>query len=147
NFGFVIPDNSKIFYDVFVPKEHKNGAKTNQKVVVEITRWPEKRRNPEGKIIDILGYVGEKGVDILSIIKDYKLPEEFPDKVKKQAKQIEKAISEEEIKNRVDLRHLNTFTIDGPDAKDFDDAVSIEKIGEKYRLGVHIADVSYYVKE
>lgn len=147
NFGFVIPDNSKISYDVFIPKEHKNGAKTNQKVVVEITRWPEKRRNPEGKIIDILGYVGEKGVDILSIIKDYKLPEEFPDKVKKQAKQIEGTISEEEIKNRVDLRHLNIFTIDGPDAKDFDDAVSIEKVGEKYRLGVHIADVSYYVKE
>lgn len=147
NFGFVIPDNSKIFYDVFVPKEHKNGAKTNQKVVVEITRWPEKRRNPEGKIVDILGYVGEKGVDILSIIKEYKLPEKFPDKVKKQAQQIGETISEEELKNRVDLRHLNTFTIDGPDAKDFDDAVSIEKIGDNYRLGVHIADVSYYVKE
>jgi len=147
NFGFVIPDNSKISYDVFIPKENKNGAKTNQKVVVEITRWPEKRRNPEGKIVDILGYIGEKGVDILSIIKDYKLPEEFPKKVKNQAQQIEETISEEEIKNRVDLRHLNTFTIDGPDAKDFDDAVSIEKVGEKYRLGVHIADVSHYVKE
>lgn len=147
NFGFVIPDNSKIFYDIFVPKEHKNGAKTNQKVVVEITRWPEKRRNPEGKVIEILGNVGEKGVDILSVIKEYKLPEEFPNKVKTQAQQIEESIREEELQNRVDLRHLNTFTIDGPDAKDFDDAVSIEKIGEKYRLGVHIADVSYYVKE
>jgi len=147
NFGFVIPDNSKIFYDIFIPKENKNGAKTNQKVVVEITRWPEKRRNPEGKIVDILGYIGEKGVDILSIIKDYKLPEEFPKKVKNQAQQIEGTISEEELKNRVDLRHLNTFTIDGPDAKDFDDAVSIEKNGDKYRLGVHIADVSHYVKE
>lgn len=147
NFGFVIPDNTKIFYDIFVPKEQINGAKTNQKVVVEITRWPEKRRNPEGKIIDILGYVGEKGVDILSVIKEYKLPEEFPQKVKKEAQMIEEKISEEELKNRVDLRDLNTFTIDGPDAKDFDDAVSIEKIGENYKLGVHIADVSYYVKE
>ncbi|MCF6466654.1 ribonuclease R [Clostridium sp. Cult2] len=147
NFGFVIPDDSRIAYDVFIPKDHGNGAKTNQKVVVEITRWPEKRRNPEGKIIDILGYVGEKGVDILSIMKQYKPPEEFPEKVQEQAKRIEQEIREEEIKNRVDLRDLNTFTIDGADAKDLDDAVSIEKIGENYRLGVHIADVSHYVTE
>lgn len=147
NFGFVIPDNSKIFYDLFIPKDHINGAKTNQKVVVEISRWPEKRRNPEGKVIDILGYIGEKGVDILSVIKEYKLPEEFPHKVRNQAQMIEEKISEGEIKDRTDLRELNTFTIDGPDAKDFDDAVSIEKIGDHYKLGVHIADVSYYVKE
>ncbi|MBZ2174166.1 ribonuclease R [Schnuerera sp. xch1] len=147
NFGFVIPDDTKIAYDVFIPKEHINGAKNNQKVVVEIVRWPEKRRNPEGKIVDILGCVGEKGVDILSIIKQFKLPEEFPPKVKQQANIIEEEISEEEIKNRVDLRDLNTFTIDGPDAKDFDDAVSIEKVENNYRLGVHIADVSHYVKE
>ncbi|CCQ95219.1 Ribonuclease R [[Clostridium] ultunense Esp] len=147
NFGFVIPDDSRIAYDVFIPKDHANGAKTNQKVVVEITRWPEKRRNPEGKIIDILGYVGEKGVDILSIIKQYKLPEEFPEKVEEQAKRIEQTVKEEDIKNRVDLKDLNTFTIDGADAKDLDDAVSIEKVGENYRLGVHIADVSHYVPE
>ncbi|MCF6462495.1 ribonuclease R [Clostridium sp. Cult1] len=147
NFGFVIPDDSRIAYDIFIPKNHANGAKTNQKVVVEITRWPEKRRNPEGKIVDILGYVGEKGVDILSIIKQYKLPEEFPEKVQDQAKRIGQRVNEEDIKNRVDLRDLNTFTIDGADAKDLDDAVSIEKVGENYRLGVHIADVSHYVPE
>lgn len=147
NFGFVIPDEGRIAYDIFIPKQYINGARTNQKVVVEITRWPEKRRNPEGKIIEILGKVGEKGVDILSLIKQFKLPEDFPKKVKNEAKNIKEEISQEEIKKRVDLRHLNTFTIDGPDAKDFDDAVSIERVGENYRLGVHIADVSHYVKE
>lgn len=148
NFGFVIPDDTRIAYDVFVSKTDFNGAKTNQKVVVEITRWPEKRRNPEGKIVEILGYVGEKGTDILSIIKQYKLPEEFPSKVQNQASSIEQAVPEEEIEKRVDLRKLNTFTIDGADAKDLDDAVSIEKLSNgNYRLGVHIADVSHYVRE
>lgn len=147
NFGFVVPDDSKIAYDIFIPKNYVNAAKTNQKVVVEITRWPEKRRNPEGKIIDILGYAGEKGVDILSIIKQYKLPEGFPEKIERQAQQIEQELKEEQILNRVDLTRLNTFTIDGADAKDLDDAISIEKTGENYRLGVHIADVSFYVTE
>ena len=148
NFGFVIPDNNKISYDIFIPKADINGAKTNQKVVVQITRWPEKRRNPEGKIIEILGFVGEKGTDILSIIKQYKLPEEFPRKVINEAEMLENKVSEEEIEKRVDLRHLNTFTIDGPDAKDLDDAVSIELLENgNYNLGVHIADVSHYVKE
>lgn len=147
NFGFVIPDDSKIAYDIFIPKEHINGARTNQKVVVEISRWPEKRRNPEGRIVDILGFVGEKGVDVLSLIKQFKLPEDFPSKVKNQAKMIDEEITKDELEQRVDLRELNTFTIDGPDAKDFDDAVSIEKVGDNYKLGVHIADVSYYVKE
>ena len=96
NFGFVIPDDSRIAYDIFIPKENINEAKTNQKVVVEITRWPEKRRNPEGKIIDILGFVGEKGTDILSIIKQYKLPEEFPNKVISQVQQIEQSVKKEE---------------------------------------------------
>ena len=147
NFGFVIPDDSRIAYDIFIPKAHINNAKNNQKVVVEITRWPEKRRNPEGRIVEILGYIGEKGVDILSIIKQYKLPEDFPPNVKAYAEAIEQEVSKEEIEKRVDLRNLNTFTIDGPDAKDLDDAVSIEKVGENYRLGVHIADVSHYVPE
>ena len=148
NFGFVIPDNNKISYDIFIPKVDIKGAKTNQKVVVQITQWPEKRRNPEGKIIEILGFVGEKGTDILSIIKQYKLPEEFPRKVINGAEMLEEKVSEEEIEKRVDLRHLNTFTIDGPDAKDLDDAVSIELLENgNYNLGVHIADVSHYVKE
>ena len=148
NFGFVIPDDPRIAYDIFIPKAHTNGAKTNQKVVVEITIWPEKRRNPEGKVTEILGFVGEKGTDILSIIKQFKLPEEFPQKVKEQADRIEQTVSKEEIKKRVDLRDLNTFTIDGADAKDLDDAISIEILDNgNYRLGVHIADVSHYVKE
>ena len=148
NFGFVIPDDTRLAYDIFVSKSDINGAKTNQKVVVEITRWPEKRRNPEGKIVEILGYVGEKGTDILSIIKQFKLPEEFPQKVQIQANSIEQTVPQEEIEKRVDLRELNTFTIDGADAKDLDDAVSIEKLSNgNYKLGVHIADVSHYVKE
>ncbi|NMB07641.1 MAG: ribonuclease R [Tissierellia bacterium] len=148
NFGFVIPDNIKIGYDIFIPKAEINGAKTNQKVVVKITQWPEKRRNPEGKIIEILGFVGEKGTDILSIIKQYKLPEEFPRKVLNEAETIEQEVFKEEIEKRTDLRNLNTFTIDGPDAKDLDDAVSIEILENgNYYLGVHIADVSHYVRE
>ena len=148
NFGFVIPDNSKISYDIFIPKADINGARTNQKVVVQITQWPEKRRNPEGKIIEVLGFVGEKGTDVLSIIRQYKLPEEFPEKVINEAESLEDTVSKEEIEKRIDLRHLNTFTIDGPDAKDLDDAVSIELMENgNYKLGVHIADVSHYVKE
>lgn len=148
NFGFVIPDNSKIAYDVFIPKAYSNSAKTNQKVVVEITRWPEQRRNPEGKVIEILGFIGEKGTDILSIIKQFKLSEEFPAKVQQQANMIELEVSKEEMEKRMDLRDLKTFTIDGADAKDLDDAISIEMLDNgNYNLGVHIADVSHYVKE
>ncbi|WP_333657434.1 ribonuclease R [Tissierella praeacuta] len=148
NFGFVVPDDHKIGYDVFIPKAHTKGAKTNQKVVVEITTWPEPRRNPEGRVIEVLGYLDEKGTDILSIIRQFNLPEEFPSKVQEIAKNIEQEVDLEEIKGRVDLRHLNTFTIDGADAKDIDDAVSIEiKENGNYYLGVHIADVSHYVRE
>ncbi|SHH94139.1 ribonuclease R [Sporanaerobacter acetigenes] len=148
NFGFVLPDDSKISMDVFVSKADMNGAKTNQKVVVEITRWPEKRRNPEGKIVEVLGYIDEKGTDILSVIKQFKLPEQFPNKVLDQADRLEDSVSNEEMGKRVDLRDMTIFTIDGADAKDFDDAVSIEKLGNgNFKLGVHIADVSYYVNE
>lgn len=148
NFGFVVPDDHKIGYDVFIPKAHTKGAKTNQKVVVEITTWPEPRRNPEGRVIEVLGYLDEKGTDILSIIRQFNLPEEFPSKVQEIAKNIEQEVDLEEIKGRVDLRYLNTFTIDGADAKDIDDAVSIEiKENGNYYLGVHIADVSHYVRE
>lgn len=148
NFGFVLPDDSKISMDVFVSKADMNGAKTNQKVVVEITRWPEKRRNPEGKIVEVLGYIDEKGTDILSVIKQFKLPEQFPNKVLDQADRLEDSVSNEEMGKRVDLRDITIFTIDGADAKDFDDAVSIEKLGNgNFKLGVHIADVSYYVNE
>lgn len=148
NFGFVVPDDHKIGYDIFIPKAKTRNAKTNQKVVVEITTWPEPRRNPEGKVIEVLGYLHEKGTDILSIIRQFNLPEEFPNKVQEAAKNIEQEVDPKEAKRRVDLRHLNTFTIDGIDAKDIDDAVSIEmKDNGNYYLGVHIADVAHYVRE
>lgn len=147
-FGFVIPDDKKIYYDIFIPKSSVGEAQNKQKVVVEITKWPEPRRNPEGKIIEILGYLDEKGTDILSIIRQFKLPEEFPNKVRDSALNIPESISEKDIEGRVDLRHLKTFTIDGADAKDLDDAISIEKLDNgNYLLGVHIADVSHYVRE
>ncbi|SKA93672.1 RNAse R [Caloramator quimbayensis] len=148
NFGFVIPDDKRIYQDIFIPKADMNGAKTGYKVVVEVTKWPENRRNPEGRIIEILGNKDKPGVDILSIIKKYNLPEEFPEEVEEYAESISEEIPEKEINRRRDLRNLKIVTIDGEDAKDLDDAVSIEKLPNgKYRLGVHIADVTYYVKE
>ncbi len=147
NFGFVVPDDRKIGYDIFIPKTRTKGAKSNQKVVVEISTWPKARRNPEGKIVEILGFLSEKGTDILSIIRQFDLPEEFPEDVKRIAESIPQEIDQEEAKRRVDLRDLNAFTIDGADAKDIDDAVSIEIMENgNYNLGVHIADVSHYVK-
>lgn len=147
NFGFLIPDEHKIAYDIFIPKDLKSGAKDRQKVVVEITTWPEQRRNPEGKVVDVLGYPNEKGADILSIIKQFQLPEEFLKEVLRETDSIEESISQEELEGRVDLRDLKTFTIDGADAKDFDDAVSIEALSNgNFKLGVHIADVSHYVR-
>lgn len=147
-FGFVIPDNKRIFYDLFIPKEEINGANQNQKVVAEITNWPEKKRNPEGRIIEILGNKGEAGVDIEAIIRQLELPQDFPPEVEAEAEKIPQQISEEEIGNRRDLRQLPMVTIDGADAKDLDDAVSIEELEKGLvRLGVHIADVSHYVEE
>lgn len=148
NFGFLIPDNQKIFHDIFIPKAHINGAKNGQKVVVEITQWPEPRRNPEGKVSEVLGYPNEVGTDVLSIIRQFDLPEEFPDNVSRFAQDIEDNISKKEKEGRTDLRDLKTFTIDGADAKDLDDAISIEKLENgNYSLGVHIADVSHYVRQ
>ena len=148
NFGFVVADDKRIAQDIFIPKAERNGAKTGQIVIAEITEWPEQRRNPEGRIIEILGNKGDKGIDILTIIKKHKLPEEFPPKVEAYADNIAEEIPEEEYKRRTDLRDLRMVTIDGEDAKDLDDAVSIEVLANgNYRLGVHIADVSHYVKE
>lgn len=148
NFGFVVADDRRIYQDVFIPKEEKSDAKNGQVVVAEITVWPEKRRNPEGRIIEVLGNKGDKGIDILSIIRSNKLPEEFPLKVENYAENIPEEIPAEEYERREDLRDLKIVTIDGEDAKDLDDAVSIEKlINGNYYLGVHIADVSNYVKE
>ncbi|MCX7745442.1 MAG: ribonuclease R [Clostridia bacterium] len=147
-FGFVIPDDKRLSGDIFIPKDEFNGAKPGQKVIAEILIWPEKRRNAEGKIVEIIGDKNEPGTDIVSIIKSYNLSEEFPEEVIKQAEAIPSIVTEEMTKGRRDLRNLRMVTIDGEDAKDLDDAVSIEKLPNgNYRLGVHIADVSHYVKE
>jgi ribonuclease R len=149
HYGFVVTDDKRITKDIFIPKGASMGAVDGHKVVVEIVRYPETGRgNPEGKIIEILGHKNDPGVDILSIIRKYGLPETFPDAVMREAEAVPDTISEEEIKGRRDLRDRVMVTIDGADAKDLDDAVSVEILENgNYRLGVHIADVSYYVKE
>jgi len=148
HFGFVIPDDKRIWYDIYIPKGLSMGAKDAQKVVVRITKWPCQGKNPEGEIVEVLGYKNNPEVDLKALIKQYKLPFEFPESVLKETVKIEKDIPLEEIKVRKDFREENIFTIDGEDAKDFDDAVSISKNGKnEFKLGVHIADVSYYVKE
>lgn len=148
NFGFVTPDDGRIFQDIFIPQKECNGAKTGFKVVAEIVKWPEARRNPEGKIIEILGHKDDVGTDIVSIIRQYDLPEEFSEEVLQAAHKVPESLSEEEVKGREDLRDKRIVTIDGDDAKDLDDAVSIEILPNgNFFLGVHIADVSYYVKE
>lgn len=148
HFGFVVPDDKRIFQDIFVPKSEINGATTGYKVVVEIVKWPEQRRNAEGKIVEILGRKDEPGIDILSIIRKYGLPEEFPEEVEGAANAILDEIPDSEYKRRRVFKDLKIVTIDGEDAKDLDDAVSVEILPNgNYRLGVHIADVSYYVRE
>ena len=148
NFGFVLPDNQKLGQDIFIPQGKDMGAVTGHKVIVRITDFGDDRKKPEGVITEILGHVNDPGVDILSIIKAYGLPEGFPDEVMVQVTGIPDEVEEEEKKNRLDLRHLQTVTIDGEDAKDLDDAISISKENDDhYTLGVHIADVSHYVTE
>ena len=148
NFGFVIPDNRKLGSDIFISKKDNLNAKNNQKVVVQITKLPQREKSAEGKIIEIIGHIDQAGVDMMSLIKEYDLPYEFPESVIKEAKKINQNIDEKEIKNRKDLRGEEIFTIDGEDAKDLDDAVNVKKLDNgNYILGVHIADVSHYVKE
>lgn len=148
NFGFVVPEDKRIHQDIFISKENMKGAKNGQIVVAEITKWPYNRRSPEGKIIEILGNKGDKGIDILTVIRKHGLPEEFSLKIQSYAEGIEENIPKNEYKRRRDLRDLLMVTIDGEDAKDLDDAVSCEKLENgNYLLGVHIADVSHYVKE
>lgn len=147
-YGFVVPDEKRISQDIFIPKDSRAGAETGDIVVVDITVWPEKRRNPEGRVAEILGKKGDRGIDILTIIKKHGLPEEFPMKVETYAEGIEEEIPAKEYEGRLDLREKKIVTIDGEDAKDLDDAVSIEVLPNgNFYLGVHIADVSNYVKE
>ena len=147
SFGFVIPDNTKLPCDIFISKEHSKGAVSGHKVVAEITSYGTNRHSPEGKIVEILGHINDPGVDILSIVRGYELPMEFPEKVLNQAERVAKDVSEADCAGRRDLRGLTMVTIDGEDAKDLDDAVSVSFDGTHYRLGVHIADVTNYVQE
>ncbi len=148
HYAFVIPDDKRIGKDIFIPRNASNGAVDGHKVVVKIVRYPEGRSNPEGEVIEILGHKNDPGVDILSIIRKYGLPEAFPEDVLVEAEAVPDEIHPEEIKGRRDLRDRMMVTIDGADAKDLDDAVSLERLPNgNYLLGVHIADVSYYVKE
>lgn len=148
NFGFVIPDDKKIPNDIFIPKKASNGAIEGHKVVVNLTTYPEGRMSAEGEVIAILGHKNDPGVDILSVIHKHGLPQAFPVEVLEQANDVPETISEEDIKGRRDLRNEVIVTIDGADAKDLDDAVTVTELENgNYKLGVHIADVSHYVTE
>lgn len=149
NFGFVVPDDKRFGTDIFISKKHFGKARNNHKVVVKITKYPEKGHKAEGEIIEVIGNINQVGVDMLSLIKEYKLPARFPEDVVEEAKAFGDKIDMKDAKNRVDLRDRIVFTIDGEEAKDLDDAVMIEKTkdGEHYILDVHIADVSHYVKD
>ena len=147
NFGFVVCDNQKILQDIYIPLGEINGALDGQKVVAEITSYAERGKKPEGKIKEVLGFLEIPGTDILCIAKEYQLPLGFTEKQLNQADRIAKPVSEADMFGRMDLRDTVMVTIDGEDAKDLDDAVSMEKIGDIYRLGVHIADVANYVQE
>ncbi|MCI9558583.1 MAG: ribonuclease R [Lachnospiraceae bacterium] len=147
NYGFVVPDNRKLGQDIFVSLGKDMGAVTGHKVVVRITNYGNGEKSPEGEIEEILGHVNDPGVDILSLVRAYDLPEEFPEEVMEQAAHTRDEVLEEELAGRKDLRKWQTVTIDGEDAKDLDDAITISREDFGYRLGVHIADVTHYVKE
>lgn len=147
-FAFVLPDDKSIQYDIFISEDDFNGAKNGQKVLVKITKYPKKDKNPEGVVTEILGYPGDKGIDVLAIAYSHDIRMEFPKKVLNQARNLPISVKEEDMKGREDLRDELIFTIDGADAKDLDDAISIEKLKNgNYKLGVHIADVAHYVRE
>ncbi len=147
-FGFVIPDDKKVSQDIFVPKERSRGAVSGHKVVVKIVKPPENGKSPEGIVTEIIGHINDPGVDIISIIKQFELPIDFPDEVYRETQKIDDEVDSFNIGNRKDLRDVLMVTIDGEDAKDLDDAVSAEKLSNgNFKLGVHIADVSEYVRE
>ena len=148
NFGFVVPDDKSFNTDIFIPKKKCREAKNDDKVLVYITKYPSKGKNAEGEIMEILGNMNEAGVDLLSVVKEFGLNNEFPTEVLNYVETIPQKIEEKDIKNRRDFRKDRVFTIDGEDAKDLDDAIHVEKLENgNYKLDVHIADVSNYVKE
>ena len=147
-FGFVLPDNKKLTKDIFISKENSMGAVTGHKVVAEITIYGDDTKNPEGKVIEILGHVNDPGVDILSVIREYDLPVDFPEDVYEQIENLEMEVLQKDRENREDFTNYKTVTIDGEDAKDLDDAISLDILENgNFLLGVHIADVSHYVRE
>jgi ribonuclease R len=148
HFAFLVADNTNMPVDILIPKEGIKGAKTGQKVVVRITDWPEHSKNPVGHVVEVLGQPGDNDVEMKSILVEFDFPWVFPEKVEKEAEKIERGINTEEIKRRKDFRDVFTITIDPPDAKDFDDALSLKKLPDgNFEVGVHIADVSFYVNQ
>lgn len=148
NFGFVVPDDKNFGTDIFISKSNWGKARNNHKVLVKITKYPERGKNAEGEIVEVIGGVNEAGVDMLSLIKQYELPYRFSEEVVEEAKVFGNKIDQQDLQNRKDLRQDIVFTIDGEDAKDLDDAIHVEKLPNgNYRLDVHIADVSNYVRE
>lgn len=147
NFGFGVPDNPKFGSDIFIPLERSKGAVKGHKVVVEITNYGSKDKKPEGKVIEIIGHINDPGTDIMSLVKAYGLPVEFTEKIMNQVERVSNEVSSADMAGRMDLRDVQMVTIDGEDAKDLDDAVSLTRDGENYVLGVHIADVTNYVQE
>ena len=147
NFAFVRPSDTRMYTDIFIPVEHLGGAQSGDKVVVSINKWPDDADSPFGEVIDVLGRPGEHHTEIHAILADYGLPYKFPDEVELYANKLDTTIKEEEIKKRRDLREVLTFTIDPKDAKDFDDALSFRELENGfYEIGIHIADVSHYVR-
>lgn len=145
--SFVLPDSKKLLCDIYIADKNTNGAKNGEKVVVSITKWDNPKKNPEGRVVEILGKSTDVGVDILSVAKESGLRTEFPEKVMEYAKNCPKEVKEDDICDRLDLRQMKIITIDGEDAKDLDDAVSLEILDNGlFHLGVHIADVGHYVK-
>lgn len=148
DYGFVVVENRAIHVDIYVSKSACNGARDSEKVVVSITRWPDEAERPFGKIIQILGACGEHEVEMHAILAEYGLPYRFPEEVRREAETLPIAITAEEVAKRRDMRAVPTFTIDPADAKDFDDALSFQRLANgHYEIGIHIADVSHYVQE
>ena len=147
NFGFVIPDNGKLDSDIFIPEKKSMGAVTGHKVVVEITNYGEKSKSAEGRVVEILGHINDPETDVLSVVRDLDIPVDFPDVVMAEVKNIPDEVTSKEMAGRTDLRQLQTVTIDGEDAKDLDDAITLYEENGLYKLGVHIADVTHYVRE
>lgn len=148
HFAYLVADNTSMPVDILIPKDEIKGARSGQKVVVRITDWPEHSKNPVGTVVEVLGQPGDNDVEMKSILAEFDFPWKFPDKVEKEAEKTDRGITAAEIRKRKDFRDVFTITIDPPDAKDFDDALSLKTLPDgSYEVGIHIADVSFYVKE